>query len=139
MDEERSSTPLSLDTAGFVRRACPTCERELMWRVATPGKNEGKPDPRESLFCPYCGIRSPANSWWTAAQLEVARAHKLTGANLFAAEKALRALLGGVPTMEPTDMLRVDFACHPEHSVKVRRTWRKPVHCRVCGERVKPR
>jgi hypothetical protein len=35
--------------------------------------------------------------------------------------------------MEPNDMLRVDFSCHPSEPVKVADDWDRAVHCRICG------
>ena len=62
-----------LDSDGFIRRECPTCERELKWRP-TPEGEEGAPTPEGGYFCPYCAVQARPDSWWTKAQLEAAEA-----------------------------------------------------------------
>jgi hypothetical protein len=39
--------------------------------------------------------------------------------------------------IEPNDMERVEFDCHPEEPVKVLDGWSEPVHCIVCGSAAK--
>lgn len=70
-----------LDPDGFLRRECPTCEREFKWlpssareSVASPS-SLGEPASSEEgppYTCPYCGIQAPAGSWATKAQVELA-------------------------------------------------------------------
>lgn len=39
------------------------------------------------------------------------------------------------PLIEPNDMVRVDFPCHPEKPLKVAENWEAEVSCLVCGIR----
>lgn len=138
-----------LDSAGFLRRACPTCARELKWK---PEITEGarRPDPEDGYVCPYCGIRSPVNSWWTEAQLALARAQAIR--EIVDPEVGRPVDTGGPPPgfvpiditasppedppplLEPDDMREVGFACHRQMPVKVADDWPKPLHCPLCGE-----
>jgi hypothetical protein len=128
--ESQFSLALPLDREGFLRRACPTCNRELKWK---PGGGSGEP-PERGLACPYCGIRSSAGAWWTEAQLaalrEEAVRHSL--AESVAVSKQGGASAGRTSLKEPNDMCRIDFTCHPEHPVKVLHGSRA-VHCAICG------
>ncbi len=60
-DEVTLSMSLPLDGDGFLRRECPTCEREFKW-LPSPQHGEGdaaaasdEPAP-ERYFCPYCAV-----------------------------------------------------------------------------------
>lgn len=60
-DEVALSMSLPLDSDGFLRRECPTCERELKWLVSADDEDDedgGVPDG--GYFCPYCGVHMPA-------------------------------------------------------------------------------
>jgi hypothetical protein len=35
------------------------------------------------------------------------------------------------PLVEPNDMRRVEFACHPNEPVKVLEDWTRPVYCLI--------
>lgn len=139
-----------LDSDGFIRRECPTCERELKWRP-TPDGEEGAPTPEGGYFCPYCAVQAPPASWWTKAQLEAAEAkihneivkpmlddfgkslERASSSHVrFTSKPAERA---AEPQLsESDDMRRVDFSCHPSEPVKVLEGWDRPVYCPICGQ-----
>lgn len=147
MSDFELSMSVPLDSEGFLRRECPTCERELKWRVAD--ENEGAtPAPEGGYFCPYCAVQAPPDSWWTTAQINSAQAQafdqvlkpeldKLAGS---AGGSGFLQLEVSVPEPDPPsaldeqdDMRRIDFRCHSEDSVKVLDDWVRPVHCLICG------
>lgn len=62
MDEE-IRIPVSLpppDSDGFLRRECPSCEREFKWF----SHNEGDPnaEPATQYFCPLCTLARLAST-----------------------------------------------------------------------------
>ncbi|MBV9160279.1 MAG: hypothetical protein JO281_01710 [Pseudonocardiales bacterium] len=153
-DEVTLGMPVPLDSDGFLRRECPTCEREFKW---LPGSTEdpgaGKPSDG-GHFCLYCGIQAPDGSWFTKAQVELAQ-------NMVATEvvepllkdfvretNSISRCSGGMiemsahydppdkmdPLTEADDMQRVDFECHPSVLIKVLDEWDRSVYCLICGE-----
>jgi DNA-directed RNA polymerase subunit RPC12/RpoP len=51
---------IPLDSDGFLRRECPTCEREFKWRPSEAEVEEhDEPADTVGYFCPYCGVRAP--------------------------------------------------------------------------------
>jgi hypothetical protein len=139
-----------LDDDGFLRRECPTCEREFKWFNSPEG--EGEPVPMGGYFCPYCRVQGPPDAWWTKEQLEHAKnrvARDVVGPEL---EKMARDLKRSSrnslisfdvkhetppeldPMVEPIDMRRVDFECHPSEPLKVLDDWTRPVHCMICSQ-----
>jgi len=149
LNEFQIPVSLPLDSDGFIRRECPTCERELKWRP-TPDDEEGISAPEGGYFCPYCGVQAPTSAWWTKDQLAAvdAKVHNEVikpalddfGSSLQRASSPhLRITSKPVEgTEEPQlteadDMRRVDFGCHPTEPVKVLDGWDRPVHCLVCG------
>jgi hypothetical protein len=146
-DEVELSMSVPLDSDGFLRRQCPTCERELKWRAAQDDE-EATPSQEGGYFCPYCAVQAPADSWWTEAQIEAAKAQAFE--QVLKPELDKLAGRGGTsgfleidisvsePEQPPAldeqdDMRRVDFRCHPEEPVKVLDDWNRPVHCPICG------
>jgi ribosomal protein S27E len=135
------SIALPLDSGGFLRRECPACLRELKWRSAA---DEQVPYavPAAGLHCPYCAEQAPLDAWWTPAQLEVVNARafdEVLGPELERLGRSAADVTGPVPyappaLVEPDDMRRVDFACHPLEPVKVLDHWSGDVHCLVCGQ-----
>lgn len=143
---------LPLDSDNFLRRECPTCEREFKW-LASGSEEEAAPVPDGGYFCPYCAIQAPADAWWTPAQLELAKSivtQQVVAPELekFARQmKDISRRSGGfikadVKTdlppeadalVEVDDLRRVDFPCHPNEPVKVLDDWTGAVHCLVCG------
>ena len=136
---------MPLDTDGYLRRACPFCEREFKWLP----QDNGLPTPIEGYHCPYCGHTADEDAWWTEAQLAYAQAH---AANLATdvVNKALRGLnttTGSLrvtvaavrrqpvtPLTEPNDMHIVTPLCHPSESVKLGDGWTNPAACLHCGQ-----
>jgi hypothetical protein len=148
MSDAETTMSLPLDPDGFLRRACPTCEREFKWFQSADG--EGDPVPVGGYYCPYCEIQGPPDSWWTEAQLDLARntvARNIVGPELqrfahdigrnssafirFEAKAEIPSALD--PLFEPNDMRPVRFACHPAEPVKVLDDWDRAVHCLVCS------
>src|SRR5689334_19084740 len=68
-DEVTLAMSLPLDSDGFLRRECPTCEREFKWLPGSDGDESDAVAPDDAgYFCPYCGVQAPAESWLTQAQ-----------------------------------------------------------------------
>jgi hypothetical protein len=154
-DEVTIGMSIPLDSDGFLRRECPTCEREFKW---FPNPNEedaddAEPIPDGGYYCPYCGVQAPADAWLTQAQLSLAQnmiETQIMGPTLKGFARDIRELgrrSGGLvsasikynqpeeldPLTEADDMQRVDFPCHPSEPVKVLDDWTKPVRCLICG------
>lgn len=145
------SVPVSLpvDTEGFLRRACATCAREFKILDSDDDASEDEPDaPPIERFCPYC--RAEAEDWITPAQLEWAIA-KATNEALRPVfdefEESVQAVSSDFvqievshsaadveELLEPNDMERVEFECHPGDPLKVLGGWAASVHCHECGE-----
>lgn len=145
---------VSLDSDGFLRRECPTCEREFKWLPSSDDDDaEVTMPPDGGYYCPYCAIQAPDGEWFTTAQVELAQnivATKVVGPMLKNFSRDLNstgrrsdgflsasAKYDAPDEMEPLsevdDMKRVDFRCHPGEPVKVLEDWDEPVHCLVCG------
>lgn len=131
-----------LDSEGFVRRACPTCERELKWRSEEGGGSEPA-EPLGGRYCPYCGVQAPPDAWWTEAQLAHAEYLALTQVaqpelrklRRSGLEIKLNRIVSPEPLVEPDDMRAVVPTCHPQLPVKVEEAWTEPVCCSACGAR----
>lgn len=72
-DEISIPISLPLDEDGFLRRECPTCEREFKCLVSQD-EDDARPAPPSGYHCPYCSVQAPPGSWWTKAQVEAAQA-----------------------------------------------------------------
>jgi len=152
MSEIELSMALPLDSDGFLRRECPTCEREFKWLPAQDDA-EATPPPDGGYFCPHCGIQAQPDAWHTKAQVAAIEAllqRDVVDPALEGFARDLRRIepeSGGLikvttrrdpveepePLTEADDMRRVDFACHPEEPVKVAEDWPREVRCLVCG------
>lgn len=150
--EMEVSIHLPLDN-GFLRRECPSCEREFKWHQGPTSDRPQEVDP-EVYFCPYCGTTAPPNSWWTKEQLDYGR-QSASGPIARAMGDALESIVGhqgsdsfvkielkrgDVPEPpaalhEPNDMSIVQSPCHPWEPVKVLETWSDALYCLLCGER----
>lgn len=146
------SVPIELDGDGFLRRACPSCEREFKWLPS----DDSEPMRTGGYHCPYCGKQADADSWFTNAQLEYLEANAASefGGELLdrlgesvqrineGSDFVRASLETDLPTpvkpREPADMLRCDFECHPKEPVKIAERWRGPVHCLICGASEQP-
>ena len=151
--ERQLAMSLPLDSDGFLRRECPTCEREFKWLASEEAGAEADTVPEGGYYCPYCAIQAPADAWWTPAQLELAQSivqREVVDPELKKLERSMRDLSrrsGGFlsasmkierdpephPLVETDDMRRVDFECHPREPVKVLDDWTRDVHCLICG------
>lgn len=153
-DQVTLGMSVPLDADGFMRRECPTCEREFKWLADVDGDVDPAETPDGGYYCPYCAVQAPSGSWFTRAQIELAE-------NVVAREVVAPMLKdfsrrmnnagrrsGGLvrvsgrydtpdvmdPLTEADDMNRIDFACHPVEPVKVLDDWDGPVHCLICGD-----
>lgn len=155
MSSETFSMKVPLDPDGFLRRECPTCEREFKWFASAEGEGEGEPPPVGGYYCPYCAVQAPPGSWFTKAQIEQAKTIVTSEVIQPEIDKLREALdrigrsSGGLisakltstgPSDRPAlaltevnDMRHVDFQCHPREPLKVMETWTGTVHCLVCG------
>lgn len=150
---------IPLDGDGFLRRECPTCEREFKWLPTDAGdeSTEGaaaEVDPA-GYYCPYCGVQADPGSWLTKAQ--VALVHHVARREFV--EPMLRDWMFdlerkssehvkfkanpnfGDDSSEPElaeedDMRRVDFGCHPSEPIKVLDAWDGQLRCLICGKDV---
>jgi len=146
---------IPLDSDGFLRRQCPTCERELKWLVTQDDDAEETPEPEGGFYCAYCAVQAPGGEWHTEAQVELAKSillQQFVEPQLEDFSRNLQRLNrpGGLisvsveheksepadPLTETDDMKRVDFECHPETPVKVLDDWAREVHCPICGAAV---
>jgi len=152
-DDVTLEMSIPLDDDGFLRRACPTCEREFKWLPSTDDEEAIDSPEVDHYFCPYCGVQAPADSWLTEEQ--IALAHNIVEREVLGPmfDEFRRDMnrtsrrSGGIvsvsvehsapdeldPLSEPNDMRRVDFPCHPTEPVKVADDWRNRVYCLLCG------
>lgn len=143
---------LPLDSDGFLRRACPTCDREF--KVYAGGDDHREDDeldpPAGGYWCSYCSVQAPPDSWWTKSQLDMAEnvlAREFVGPTLegfarTASNSSSRLISIEVETNVPEamdaitetdDMRRMNLACHPQAAVKVLDEWTGSVCCFICG------
>jgi len=158
VSEHHTSMSVPVDSDGFLRRECPTCEREFKW-LPTPEGEEPTQAPDGGFFCPYCPVQADAGNWFTKAQIDQATAimyDEVVAPEFAAFKKTVEAMntSGGLidiraelsieepdppaPLEESDDMRRVDFPCHSGEPVKVLDSWEREVHCMVCGKVVEP-
>jgi len=126
---------LPLDSDGFLRRECPTCEREFKWFSHQVGDTAA--EVVDQYFCPRCGVASGVDSWWTPAQLEYAKGQagpaidRLVQDELKAAFKGNKNIkfetnrnfslnFDAPPSpAESNDMVIIEPPCHPNEPLKV--------------------
>ena len=153
-DDVALGMSVPLDSDGFLRRECPTCEREFKWLPSLDQDEDQECVPDGGYFCPYCGVQAPTNAWLTHAQLSLAQnmvQTEILGPMLKGFADSIEGIgrkSGGMisasveydepdkldPLTEIDDMKRIDFVCHPSEPLKVLDEWTKPVHCLICGE-----
>lgn len=146
------SVSMPLDNDGFLRRECPTCQRQFKWHSGPASESaEGQPSP-SLYYCPLCGQASALDRWNTSDQNEYAQ-----GVAMAAAMRELDEQLGAafkgmssknvkvtktghldqpdVPDAltEPDDMVIVVSPCHDWEPVKVPEDATSPLYCLVCG------
>jgi hypothetical protein len=149
------SVSIPLDVDGFVRRQCPTCDREFKW---FHGRIDSTPDDwqdPDSYFCPYCAVEAAGDRWFTDAQAhyvqqslsgrvgdliadeldDVARSINRQGGliRLSVSNQGVGTNPPPPPLSEPNDMAAVEPPCHPFEPIKIRDDWADVVHCLVCG------
>lgn len=150
MHEIEIPITLQLDSDGFVRRECPSCEQEFKWFV----HDDRDPDAEAvgQYFCPLCGVPAGTDAWWTPAQLDYAKRSAAPDINQAVRDLMTGALSGikGVtvkrgsdfgggfdppdPLPEPDDMCIVEPPCHPNEPVKIPDPERSICHCLICGD-----
>jgi DNA-directed RNA polymerase subunit RPC12/RpoP len=141
---------LPLDSDGFLRRECPTCEREFKW-LYTPYEAGAEALVSDGgYYCPYCGVQAPPNSWLTQAQVVLAQnavATEVVGPMIEKLSKDMSRTSSGMisvsmqykppekmdPLTEVDDMRRADFTCHASEPVKVLDEWDREIYCLICG------
>lgn len=151
-DEISIPVSLPLDPDGFLRRECPTCEKEFKWF----SHGEGDPDAEQvdQYFCPRCGVPAGLESWWTPAQLDYVHGEaapaiddyindalddmfKGIKSNKFVKVERTGRFTSDTPAPEPlheeNDMVIVESPCHPNEPLKVPETVTDRVHCLICG------
>lgn len=150
-DDVEMSVAVPLDEDGFLRRECPTCEREFKWLPT----ETGDPPPPAGYYCPYCGVQAQPDAWLTNAQVEMIHnkvMREVVGPTMQDFGRSLGRIAqssGGLiraevegpdippeadPLTEQNDMRRIDFACHPEEPLKVLDDWSRPVYCLICAK-----
>ncbi len=143
------SVELPLDD-GFLRRECPSCERQFKWHHGPTGERpDGAVDPAV-YWCPYCGETAPPDHWWTTEQLRYVQERVAGGAIREIAGEFNRSLGRQRNSFvkfsmsydepeppsalhEPADMVMVEPPCHSWEPLKIAADWPKPVHCLICG------
>jgi ribosomal protein S27E len=148
-DEIRVPVSLPLDSDGFLRRECPTCEEEFKWFSHAEGDHDA--EQASQYFCPICGAAAGLDSWWTPAQLEYGFG-SASGAIDEAMNDAIADAFKGIkglkfkqnssfsldietpdPLIEPDDMVIVEPPCHTNEPLKVPEGSTERVFCLVCG------
>ena len=135
-DKVTLAMTIPLDSDGFLRRECPTCEREFKWRPSEVEAEEHVEPDDAGYFCPYCGVQAPVDAWLTSAQVALAQ-------NIVARE-VIGPMVSKIgryeapdelgPLTEADDMTLVVFSCHPSEPLKVLDDWHKPAYCLICGK-----
>jgi hypothetical protein len=146
-DVVTTSVSVPLDGDGFLRRECPTCEREFKWLHSEDG-TAGDID-HAGYYCPYCAVQAN-DGWLTQAQVEIAQATLIrdvvdpmldrfgrdlerSSSGAFKINTSRQPSPEPPELSEPDDMRRVTFTCHPLEPLKVHEEWAGPVHCLICG------
>jgi len=148
-DEIRVPVDLPLDSDGFLRRECPTCEREFKWFSHQEGDSDA--EVVDQYFCPLCGVSAGTDSWWTQEQLQYVNGISAPAIDQYvqdSVDKMFKGVKGikfkpnrsfslGIETpdalAEPDDMMIAEPPCHPNEPVKVPEEQTSKVHCLVCG------
>lgn len=143
---------LPLDSDGFLRRQCPTCDRQFKWHDGPANEQAEGQAVVSAYFCPICGDPALVDQWWTSEQVQhingVALPAALQGVNdeldsMFRGmnSKNFRITKKGQfdipdepdPLMEPDDMMIIASPCHAWEPVKVPEGSTSPFYCLVCG------
>jgi hypothetical protein len=71
-DDVQLSISLPLDSDDFLRRECPTCEREFKWLPQQEDAGDGEDasaatardaEAPQHYYCPYCAVTAPSDAW----------------------------------------------------------------------------
>ena len=126
---------IPVDDEGYVRRQCPQCEREFKLIYQSGDNSASDVESPLELYCPYCGLSSPTDQFWTNAQVETfqAVAGKYMLDDLKQRGFAVSINPPPPPLAEPNDMNAVASPCHAEEPVKIYEYWDQPIHCPMCG------
>ena len=148
-DEISVPVSIQLDSDGFLRRQCPSCNGEFKW-LSSEDAESGDPAV-DQYFCPLCGQPAPIDHWHTPAQIEYAERVAAPQVERMLANTMRDALesLKGIefkanpdfslempppdPLVEPDDMVIVEPPCHPSEPIKVPEDSLRRIHCLVCG------
>jgi hypothetical protein len=136
------------DSAGFYRRACPSCGRHFKlgpplaedWAataVFVAALRHANGDELRSpplRYCPYCGHSAAADRFLTKAQRDYVEArarHLADGMShvTSAGRQAWDEAPGPVP--EPDDMRAARLLCCADE-LKLKSSWTRPFFCPVC-------
>jgi len=149
-DEIRISVSVPLDSDGFLRRECPTCEREFKWYPHDDGDSDA--ELVTQYFCPLCGAAAGPDEWATPAQVEYmmgAAGPELDRLASDAFTDAFKGIKGMTfkpdpsfsldipapePLREPDDMVIVVPPCHPNEPLKVPEEATDSIFCLICAE-----
>lgn len=146
------SVELPLDSDGFIRRECPSCEQQFKWHYGPANEEaEGHPDAT-TYYCPLCGEPSGPDNWWTEEQLEFVQGFASPQIGQLVQDELVNAFSGAsnsfvkfevssgndIPDVpmsltDPDDMYVVASPCHDFEPVKVPDELTGPFHCLMCG------
>lgn len=127
---------ISRDKDGYVRRQCPRCERVFKIIYKDTDEHSSSDEQPFHLYCPYCGVSSPPDQFWTNEQVETfqAAAGKLMLDDLKRRGFTVSTNPPPPPLVEPNDMTAVVSPCHSDEPVKIIDLWDGPIHCPMCGQ-----
>jgi hypothetical protein len=142
-----------LDNDGFLRRECPTCDRQFKWHNGPANEEAEQQMTVDAYFCPFCGQAAAVDQWWTAEQVQHIQGVALPAA-LQTLDDELASAFKGMnskhvkfkktghldipdepdPLTEPDDMVIVASPCHGWEPVKVPEDTTSPLYCLICGQ-----
>jgi hypothetical protein len=142
-----TSISIPLDSDGFLRRQCSSCERQFKWR---PSDEDDPLELVDQYHCPLCGQPAGPDDWLTDEQIEHAQAAIMPEAirqlqdmlgDSFRGSKHLKfeasddrgEMSVPIPLHEPDDMVILEPPCHPSAPVKIPEDAVPPFYCLVCG------
>jgi hypothetical protein len=156
MSEIVLSIPLPRDTDGFLRRACPNCERQFKWWPVANAEEQPSELHQASIvyayFCPYCFQSAPLDHWYTPEQLEYCKQQAIAqilgpqlrqikqdldmlnqSSKILKIDVTLRSTTTPEPLKDINDMVWVEFPCHLEEPIKIESAWLQDIACILCG------
>lgn len=71
LNNKKISVPINSDSEGYLDKECPN--KECLFVFKTKEEDWKNLFKDEAVFCPMCGHKAPANSFWTTEQLEKAK------------------------------------------------------------------